>query len=127
VNIIVSLVTIAVVLTGCSPRPPAADIPASIQGPPTAQGYLGSARLAERAGALPAMPWPKLQAGVITRANEAELAIIFRSHELHDRHPWATPSELAELLVRDDVWKQNAQFVQAARRAFVTQEALGHW
>src|SRR5262245_22227989 len=110
-----------------SPRPPAADMSASIQGPPAAHGYLDRVRLAERAGGLPAMPWPKFQAGLTTRATEAELAIVLRSHELHDLHPWATPSELAELLVRDNAWKQNAQFVQSARRTFITKEALGLW
>ena len=73
------------------------------------------------------MPWPKFQAGLATRANDAELAIIWRGHELRERHPGATPTELAEMLIGDDVWEQNAKFVQSARRTVVIREALTLW
>jgi hypothetical protein len=115
----VGLSATALVLFGCSlsPPPPAAD-----EGPPIARGDLiGST---EHHGGLPSMPWPKFQAGLAARANEAELAIVLRGHELRERHPGATPSELAEMLARDDVWEQHAKFVQSARRTIVIREAL---
>jgi hypothetical protein len=73
------------------------------------------------------MPWPKFEAGTAARANEAELAIIWRGHELRERHPGATPGELAEMLGRDDAWEQHAKFVHAARRTVVIREALTLW
>jgi hypothetical protein len=73
------------------------------------------------------MPWPNFQSGPGTRTNDAELAIIWRGHELRERHPGATPSELAEMLVRDDAWEQNAKFVPSARRTVVIREALALW
>jgi hypothetical protein len=73
------------------------------------------------------MPWPKFQAGLAARAHEAELAIIFRGHELRERHPDATPSELGEMLARDDVWNQNSRLVQFDRRTIVVREALTPW
>jgi hypothetical protein len=89
-----------------------------------ARAYADSSGRTESSGALPSMPWPKFQAGLARRADEAELAIILRCHELRERHPAATPGELAEMLARDEVWKQHAQFVEAARRPFVVREAL---
>jgi hypothetical protein len=55
------------------------------------------------------------------------MAIIWRGHELRERNPGATPGELADMLARDDVWKQNAKLVPPARRTFVTREALMLW
>jgi hypothetical protein len=122
------LVAAAAVLVGCGPAPPqlGADIPrASVQGSAVARGNVDNGGRTESSGGLPSMPWPKVQAGLATRADEAELAIILRCHELRDQHPGATPSELAEMLAQDDMWKQNAQFVPSARRTFVIREALG--
>jgi hypothetical protein len=67
------------------------------------------------------------QTGLATRANEAELAIIWRGHELRERHPGASPGELAEKLVRDRVWERHAKFVESTRRTIVIQEALTPW
>jgi hypothetical protein len=115
----------AIVLVGCAPSPP---LPAaSVQAPPVGRGYLDSAASAGSTGALPLMAWPKFQASLATRANEAELAIILRGHELRERHPSASPSELAEMLVRDRVWEQHARFVESARRTVVIREALTPW
>ena len=124
------LAAATVVLVGCSTSPPrsAADnLPASAQGPPIAHGYLDRIGWTETSGGLPSISWPKFQAGLAARANQAELAIIWRGHELRERHPGATPIELAQMLVREDVWEQKATFVQPARRTVVIQEALGLW
>ena len=126
----VGLAAATVVLVGCAPArpPPTADVPpASVQGPAVTRGYRDGIVPTERIGGPPSMPWPKVQVGLAARANEAELAIILRGHELHERHPAATPGELAEILARDDVWKQHAKFVQSGRRALVAQEALRLW
>jgi hypothetical protein len=123
---IAGLAAAVVALFGCAPSPPqpAADNPrASVEGPPGVRDYIDNIGWAESPGA-PLMPWPKFQAGL---ANGAELAIILRGHELRERHPGATPSELAEMLARDDVWNQNARFVQSERRTLVTREALMPW
>jgi hypothetical protein len=120
---IVGLAAAAVVLEGCAPSPP--QPAASVQAPSLVRGYLDSVVSAESTGG--GLPWPKFQAGLTTRANEAELAIIWRGHELRERHPGANPSELAELLVRDAVWEQHARFVQSERRAVVIREALTPW
>ena len=117
----VGLAAAAVVLVGCAHSPP--QPAASVQGPPVVLGVASS----ESAGGLPSMPWPKFQAGMATRANEAELAIVWRGHELRERHPGAIPSELAAMLVRDGVWEQHARFVQSERRAVVIQEAITPW
>ena len=120
----IGLAAAAVALVGCapSPLPPAA----SVQGSPAARGYLDNIRWTEGSGA-PLMPWPKFHAGTATRTSAAELAIILRGHELRERHPGATPSELAEMLARDDAWDQNARFVQSERRTVVIREALTPW
>ena len=126
---IAGLAAAAAVLVACTPSSPhpAADNPrASVEGPPGVRGYLDNIRWTESSGA-PLMPWPKFQVGLAARANEAELAIILRGHELRERHPGAIPSELAEMLARDDVWNQNARFVQSARRTIVIGEALMPW
>ena len=120
----IGLAAAAVVLAGCAPSPPPPA--ASVQGPPAARGYLDNTRWTESSGA-PLMPWPKFQAGPATRASAAELAIILRGHELRERHPGATPSELAEMLARDDAWDQNARFVQSERRTAAIREALMPW
>jgi hypothetical protein len=124
------LAAAAVVLFGCAPSPPqfaAVNPRAFVQGPPGMYGDLGSIGRTQRPGELPPISWPNFQAGLATRANEAELAIIWRAHELRERHPGATPGELAEMLIHDDVWEQNAKFVQSARRAVVIREALTLW
>jgi hypothetical protein len=112
----IGLLAAAAVLVGCAPSPPRPA--ASFQGPSGVQdGRLGG----------PLMPWPRFQASLAPRANEAELAIILRGHELRERHPGATPTELAEKLAHEDVWSRNARFVQAERRTVVIQEALAPW
>jgi len=111
------------VLAGCAPPRPAAFV----QEPPVVRDSLHSALPAESAGGLPSMPWPRLQSGVAARAGEAELAIILRGHELRERHPGASPGELAELLARDRVWDQHARFVRSESRTVVVREALTLW
>lgn len=121
----VGLAVAAVVLVGCTPSPP--QPAATLQGSPVVHGYRVSAVSAESADRLPLMPWPKSQAGLATRSKEAELAIVLRGHDLRERHPAASLSELAEMLVRDGVWDQNARFVRSERRMVVIQEALAPW
>lgn len=116
------LAAAAIVLVGCAPSPPQPGA----SGPPGMPGYPDSFRQTEGPGE-PLMPWPKVQAGVGPRDSEAELAIIWRGHELRERHPGATPSELAEMLARDDVWNQKARFVKSERRTVVIREALTPW
>jgi hypothetical protein len=122
---IAGMAVTAVVLGGClpSPRQPAA----SVQGSPVVRGYVDGVVSVESTGSLPSMPWPKFQANLATRANEAELAVIWRGHELHEQHPSLNPRELAEMLVRDRVWEQHARFVEPARRTVVIREALTSW
>jgi hypothetical protein len=129
-NRMLGLAAATVVLFGCSPPSlqPAANNPrTSVHGPIVTRGYLNRTVPAEHAGGLPSMPWPKFEAGLDTRAHEAELAIIWRGHELSERHPGATPGELAELLAGDHVWEANAKLVQPARRTVVIREALTLW
>jgi hypothetical protein len=129
-NRMLGLAAAAVALFGCSPPPlqPAADNPrTSVHGTVVARGYVDRTVPAERTGGPPSVPWPKFEAGLETRAREAELAIIWRGHELSERHPGATPGELAELLVRDHAWEENAKLVQPARRTVVIREALTLW
>jgi hypothetical protein len=73
------------------------------------------------------MPWPAFKGDLATLANKAEMAIVWRGHELRERHPGATPGELAQMLARDNVWEQNAKLVPPGRRTFVTLEALMPW
>jgi hypothetical protein len=73
------------------------------------------------------MPWPAFKGDLATLANKAEMAIVWRGHELRERHPGSTPGELAQMLARDTVWEQNAKLVPPARRTFVTLEALMPW
>jgi hypothetical protein len=125
----VGLALAAALLVGCAPSPPqpaAERVRASTQLQPAAHGYLDGMRWTEHAGA-PTLPWPKFQSGQAARANEAELAIILRAHELRERHPGATHDELAEMLARDEVWEQNAKFVPSLRRTAVVREALVLW
>jgi hypothetical protein len=118
------LAAAAVVLVGCTPSPP--QLAAPVPGPLAARGYVDNVRWTESSG-VPSMPWPKFQASPTARASAAELAIILRGHELRERHPGATPSELAEMLARDDAWDQNARFVQSERRTAAIREALMPW
>jgi hypothetical protein len=122
---IAGLAATAVLLVGCAPSP--RQLAAAGQAPPVTHGYLDGVASAESTGALPLMPWPKFQKGLATRTNEAELAIIWRGHELRERHPGASASELAEMLAREGVWEQHAKFVEAARRPVVIREALAPW
>src|SRR5262245_10967204 len=126
---VVGFTVAAALLVGCAPsplQPEAESFRASAQVPLIAHGYLDSMRWTEHTGG-PMMPWPKFQAGLAVRANEAELAIILRAHELREQHPGAAPGELAQRLARDDVWEQNAKFVPSTRRAVVIREALVLW
>jgi hypothetical protein len=120
----VGLATAAVVLVGCAPSPP--QPAASLQGSPVVHSYRDSGMSGASVGSLP-MVWPKFQAGLATRSKEAELAIVLRGHELRERNPGASLSELAEMLLRDGVWDQNARFVRSERRMVVIQEALTPW
>jgi hypothetical protein len=127
---VVGLAAATVVLCGCSPpslRPAAENPRTSVHGPVATRAYLDRVAPAEHAGGLPSMPWPKFEAGLATRAHEAEMAIIWRGHELSERHPGATPGELAEMLARDHAWEDNAKLVQPARRTVVIREALTLW
>lgn len=108
-------------LIGCAPDRPQH---ASVEGPPITSGYLSDV---ERSSAPPQLPWPAFRADLAALANRAEMAIIWRGHELRERHPGATPAELAQMLARDVVWEQNAKLVPPARRIFVTREALMFW
>src|SRR5262245_52616445 len=124
-RLIAVLAATVVVLVGCAPSPP--QTAAFVQQPPLARGQLDRVAPAQTTGGLPSMPWPRFQAGPGTRANEAELAIILRGHELRERHPSASPNELGEMLVRDRVWDQHARFVESTRRTVVIREALTPW
>jgi hypothetical protein len=93
-------------------------------GPSVAGGYLGDV---ERSGVPPEMPWPAYKAELATAGNKAETAIIWRGHELRERHPGATVGELGNMLAGDDVWTQNAKLIPPARRTFVIREALMPW
>src|SRR5262249_46638674 len=93
---------------------------------PVTYGNPDSREWTERSGA-PSMPWPKFQASAAARANEAELAIIWRGHELRERHPGVAYEELAQMLARDGVWERHAMFVPVARRTIVIREAFVLW
>jgi hypothetical protein len=95
----VVLTAAALVLLGCVPVPPqpAADIGrAPVERLPLARANLEGIASTDPTGELPSMPWPRFQGGLSVRANEAELAIILRGHELRERHPGATARELAQ-------------------------------
>jgi hypothetical protein len=126
----VVLTAAALILFGCVPVPsqPTADIGrAPVEGLPLPRANLDGIAWTDPTGELPSMPWPRFQGGLSVRANEAELAIILRGHELRERHPDATARELAQMLVREDVWEQNAKLVPSTRRAIVAREALVLW
>jgi hypothetical protein len=117
----------ALLLIGCAPsasQQAAGSPPASVQGPPIARADLEDAG---RSGGPPQLPWPAFQAGSASSANQAELAIVWRSHELREKHPGATPAEVAQLLARDTVWEQNAKLIPPPRRTMVAREALVLW
>jgi hypothetical protein len=116
-------------LVGCVPAPPRSatdNIQSSIGVAPVARGYPEHIGSTESSGE-PSVPWPKFEAGPSGPANEAELAIIWRAHELREKHPGATPAQLAQMLVREPVWEQKAKFVPTARRTVVIREALVLW